>query len=218
MHLETIQFPSVKNWRRIKEPVQYALYSTESFPSTSSLNENSIMNQKILSDTMKFEFLEYFGIEQESGLIYLRKQIDYDNPSQAKSFILYGVAREENRESSVPIEIVIKDVNDNAPIFTQPLYSTSVKENIPIGQVILQVRAIDRDSGLNSAIQYSVDSPYFTINDQGEISARERLDADQNQEGFYFYRFNVTARDRGTPDSLSGSALVCFFYPQIYSF
>lgn len=38
----------------------------------------------------------------------------------------------------MPIEIFVKDINDNAPIFLQPLYTTSVKENIEIGQIILQ--------------------------------------------------------------------------------
>lgn len=42
------------------------------------------------SDEKKSNFLEFFGIDQESGLIYLRQSLDYDNPSQAKSFLLYG--------------------------------------------------------------------------------------------------------------------------------
>lgn len=63
---------------------------------------------------------------------------------------------------------------------------------------------------MNAALHYSIDSPYFSINNEGKISVHQRLDADQNQEGFYFYRFNVTARDYGYPERLLGTALVKF--------
>lgn len=67
---------------------------------------------------------------------------------------------------------------------------------------------MDRDSGLNSEIEYSVDHPDFYINSNGEISTKARLDADQKQEGFYFYRFNVTAKNYKSSNILDGSALV----------
>uniref|UniRef100_A0A183EFA5 CA domain-containing protein n=1 Tax=Gongylonema pulchrum TaxID=637853 RepID=A0A183EFA5_9BILA len=54
---------------------------------------------------------------------------------------------------------------------------------------------------------YSLSDDHFKINDRGEISARKRLDADQNRERFYIYRFNVTATDRGEPP-LSSTAAV----------
>lgn len=59
--------------------------------------------------------------------------------------------------------------------------------------------AKDRDSGRNAAIRYSVDNNNFTVDDDGVISARYRLDADQRQLGFFIYRFTVTAKDRGDP-------------------
>ncbi|VDM50175.1 unnamed protein product [Toxocara canis] len=103
--------------------------------------------------------------------------------------------------------IFIEDVNDNPPIFTQPLYTATTREDVPIGNTILTVHADDKDSGENAHIIYSVDDRNFSINERGEISARVRLDADQRRERFYIYRFNVTATDHGDPP-LHSSATV----------
>lgn len=68
--------------------------------------------------------------------------------------------------------------------------------------------ATDKDSGLNSFVKYFVDHSDFSINANGEISTQAHLDADQKQEGFYFYRFNVTAKNVKSPNQLYGTSLV----------
>ncbi|EGT50929.1 hypothetical protein CAEBREN_30886, partial [Caenorhabditis brenneri] len=73
---------------------------------------------------------------------------------------------------------------------------------------LLEVTAIDKDSGENSRITYTVDNQNFSINENGEISAKVRLDADQFNERHFVYRFNVAARDHGQPNSLSSSAMI----------
>lgn len=47
------------------------------------------------------------------------------------------VAHEDGKESMVPLDIYIKDINDNAPVFTQPIYSATTKENIAAGLPIM---------------------------------------------------------------------------------
>ncbi|KAH7700358.1 CBR-HMR-1 protein, partial [Aphelenchoides avenae] len=116
-------------------------------------------------------------------------------------------AREEDKESSVPVDIYIEDVNDNIPRFLQPLYTATAKENIGSGEPIVQVQATDKDAGRNGRIVYSVDDSHFMVNERGEISARLRLDADQNRERFHIYRFNITAADYGEPQ-LKSTAMV----------
>lgn len=69
------------------------MYSTESyqFSKLSSVSSTK-KKEKLFGNTIekKSKFLEFFGIDQESGLIYLRQSLDYDNPAHAKSFLLYG--------------------------------------------------------------------------------------------------------------------------------
>lgn len=80
--------------------------------------------------------------------------------------------------------------------------------------LIVAVEAYDKDSGENGRIKYSLDDQHFTINDRGEICGGGRLDADQNRERFFIYRFNVTATDHGEP-SLSSTAMVTWHFPFI---
>ncbi|VDO38163.1 unnamed protein product [Onchocerca flexuosa] len=132
--------------------------------------------------------------------------------SERKFHKISVIASEDGKESEVPLDIHIKDVNDNAPVFTQPIYTATIKEDIPFGHTILTgklnyMQAEDKDQNENGRIKYSLDDNNFTINDQGEISARSRLDADQNRERFFIYRFNVTATDCGDPP-LSSNAVV----------
>uniref|UniRef100_A0A915E4Z3 Cadherin domain-containing protein n=1 Tax=Ditylenchus dipsaci TaxID=166011 RepID=A0A915E4Z3_9BILA len=192
LQLETLQFPSIRDGHTKGERT-YAI-SLDNDPSSSKKSEQ--------------ETSAYFGVEPNTGLIHLLKQIDYDDPAQTKTFRMFGIVKEEGRESRVPIEINVQDINDNAPTFVQPLYTATVKEDVEIGHTIVKVEARDQDSGINAQLDYFVDHPHFSINSHGEISASSRLDADQKQEGFHFYRFNVTATDRGIPVPLKGSALV----------
>ncbi|KHJ44096.1 cadherin domain protein, partial [Trichuris suis] len=140
-----------------------------------------------------------FSIDERTGVLHLMKQLDYDDPVQPRSYKFKAVATEGEKSTSVPVDIEVLDVNDNDPVFTQPLYSASIKEDHPIGQPILQVLARDKDSDLNGRISYSLSDKNFAINDNGVISPRVRLDADQNLQGFYIYKFIVTATDHGTP-------------------
>ncbi|XGW19739.1 hypothetical protein V3C99_003519, partial [Haemonchus contortus] len=148
-----------------------------------------------------------FGIDPKTGVIHLRRLLDYDDPSQPKLHKLIVIANEDDKESSVTVDVQIADVNDNAPVFSRPLYTTQVREDFDIGKPILTVRTEDKDSGDNARVKYSVDNDNFTINDLGEISAKNRLDADQFKERFFIYRFNVTATDFGNPP-LSSNATV----------
>ncbi|VDM57913.1 unnamed protein product [Angiostrongylus costaricensis] len=148
-----------------------------------------------------------FGIDPKTGVVHLRRLLDYDDPSQPKLYKLTVVASEDGKESSVPLDVHIIDVNDNAPIFSRPLYTTQVREDFPVGKPILTVQTEDKDSGENARVRYTVDNNNFTVNDKGEISAKNRLDADQFKERFFIYRFNVTAIDSGSP-SLSSNATV----------
>lgn len=53
-------------------------------------------------------------------------------------FVFSVVATEGSQISEVPLEIEVSDVNDNDPIFTQPLYTASINEDHPVGSKILQ--------------------------------------------------------------------------------
>ncbi|XP_038860847.1 protocadherin gamma-C5-like [Salvelinus namaycush] len=99
--------------------------------------------------------------------------------------------------------VIVLDNNDNAPSFEQDLYEIHLSENTNPGTLVLTVKADDLDEGSNSAIVYSFGSQTpddvqkrFAIDQEtGEITLSHELDYEIGPS----YKFDVCARDKGTP-------------------
>ncbi|XP_074169766.1 protocadherin beta-13-like [Rhinolophus sinicus] len=111
------------------------------------------------------------------------------------------------------ITVLVSDVNDNAPAFTQTSYTLFVRENNSPALHIGSVSATDRDAGANAQVTYSLLPPQdphlplaslVSINaDNGQLFALRALD----YEALQALEFRVGATDRGSP-ALSSQALV----------
>ena len=96
------------------------------------------------------------------------------------------------------VTIILKDVNDMAPEFVTP-NETSVLESIPVNTVVMAIKAIDRDEGRNSYIEYSLApgaSDQFSL---GPVDGLLRVSAPLDRESRANYTLHVTAYDRGMP-------------------
>ncbi|KAK2116773.1 Protocadherin gamma-A12 [Saguinus oedipus] len=56
------------------------------------------------------------------------------------------------RTGTARIRVMVMDVNDNAPAFTQSEYRASVPENVALGTQLLVVNATDPDEGVNGEV------------------------------------------------------------------
>jgi len=68
--------------------------------------------------------------------------------------------------ATATVTIVIDDINDNAPVFTQRVYRAVMSENYAVGTSVISVSATDADIGSNGKLMYSLkqhDREYFTI-------------------------------------------------------
>ncbi|DAA27380.1 TPA: protocadherin beta 15 [Bos taurus] len=111
------------------------------------------------------------------------------------------------------IIVLVSDVNDNAPAFTQTSYTLWVRENNSPALHIGSVSATDTDAGANAQVTYSLLPPpdplvplasLVSINpDNGHLFALTSLD----YEALRAFEFRVGATDRGSP-ALSSQALV----------
>lgn len=107
--------------------------------------------------------------------------------------------------SQATFVVKLSDVNDNAPIFSQPSYSVDIPENNALSTPITAVSATDPDQGDNARISYSIlpsmvhDSPissYVYINpESGHIYSIRSLDHEQLNA----FRIEVQAQDAGVP-------------------
>ncbi|KAM9103388.1 protocadherin gamma-A4-like [Megaptera novaeangliae] len=96
------------------------------------------------------------------------------------------------------IHVTLVDTNDNAPVFTQPEYHVSVRENVPVGSRLLTVKATDLDEGANGEVTYSFRkvrdkiSQLFQLNSlTGDITILGDLDYEDSG----FYDIDVEAHD-----------------------
>ncbi|XP_008064553.1 protocadherin gamma-A6 [Carlito syrichta] len=99
------------------------------------------------------------------------------------------------RSGMTRILVTVLDVNDNAPVFTQPVYRVSVPENLPVGTPVLSINATDQDEGVHAEVKYSFVkiSQTFRLNVlTGEISTSANLDYEESS----FYELDVEAQDR----------------------
>lgn len=84
---------------------------------------------------------------------------------------------------------------------------TSVFENIPPNTVVLAVKALDRDEGRNSYLEYSLFDPskMFSL---GPVDGLLRVVGKLDRETTANYSLEVTAKDRGDPPRSSKQVIL----------
>lgn len=121
--------------------------------------------------------------------------------------------------AEVPVSIVVQDVNDCPPEFTEESYNVTISEAAMFGTSILTVLAKDNDTGINQKIKYSIKkdsnnaSDYFHIDENdGTIYLKQSL----NHEQATSHHFVVVATDQGVPNLsstahvwLTGNVIIC---------
>ncbi|XP_030594781.1 protocadherin gamma-A5-like isoform X46 [Archocentrus centrarchus] len=117
---------------------------------------------------------------------------------------------EPQLSGTVQIHITVLDVNDNAPVFTQSTYKSSLMENSSKGTPLITVTAIDKDQGANGLVTYSISNNIEGILDLFEIhetSGEVRLIGNVDYETSKHYQLKIKAKDHG---GLSGSSKIMF--------
>ncbi|CAI2349910.1 unnamed protein product [Caenorhabditis sp. 36 PRJEB53466] len=112
---------------------------------------------------------------------------------------------EPPRSSSAIVAIRVKDINDNAPIFSNSRYSIVLDANISPGGIVGKVLAEDSDAtSPNNYIHYSSRDPQFKITDEGEIVfiGPGTLQKDR------YLEFNVSGTDGGEPANTATAVIV----------
>lgn len=92
-----------------------------------------------------------FAIEEQTGLIKTATRIDREITT---SFVLTVVARSGLAYAKTTVNVVVLDLNDNAPVFVRERDDVLLLENAAVGQEVYQARARDKDAGINARITY----------------------------------------------------------------
>lgn len=151
-----------------------------------------------------------FDINRTTGEIFVLKPLDRDQPNGRPQWRFTVFAQDEGGEGLVgyaDVQVNLKDINDNAPIFPQGVYFGNVTENGTAGMVVMTMTAVDYDDpneGQNAKLQYSIEknvieeetgSPIFEIEPETGVikTAVCCLDRERTPD----YSIQVVAMDGG---------------------
>ncbi|GFY64504.1 cadherin-89D [Trichonephila inaurata madagascariensis] len=156
---------------------------------------------------------ERFWINPRSGELVLTETVDRDPPNNQQVFQLRIFARDQlssnTFNTSVPVVIVIDDVNDNTPTFDEERYALELPENLPLGTTLPPFfRAKDIDAGPNGKIDRyytnGSDDVFLVNNATGAITLVSNLDYEANDQ----HEFTVFAVDGGRPARIGSANVV----------
>lgn len=82
---------------------------------------------------------EYVELHPDTGVLRLIQSFDYEKIQSLSLEVFAQDNGDPPLESKAVVNLHILDLNDNSPVFDQPVYETSVKENQPIGTRVLKV-------------------------------------------------------------------------------
>ncbi|KAK3581134.1 hypothetical protein CHS0354_033929 [Potamilus streckersoni] len=154
-----------------------------------------------------------FRIEQETGRIFLMKPLDRDLPlGRAEYQFNVMVEDEPNTPTALTgyayLKVRPKDINDNAPKFSEADLKGSVAEHTGSDQSVMTIVARDPDAGENGTVFYEIDrygNPpadpetgdwLFKINSYtGLISTNLNNKLDREKTTHYYLQ--IVAKDRG---------------------
>uniref|UniRef100_A0A8B9JG68 Cadherin domain-containing protein n=1 Tax=Astyanax mexicanus TaxID=7994 RepID=A0A8B9JG68_ASTMX len=177
------------------------------FPVTTArdpdVGSNAVKNYRIKTNEYFTLDVHNAGHQSATPELVLQKSLDRERESVIKLEVTALDGGSPPRSGTLQIVVNVLDVNDNNPVFTQPLYKAKVQENAAIGSKILTVSAIDLDEGVNSDVFYSIinderdsDLLLFSINNNtGDITVTGNIDYEESPA----IELRIQAQDKGTP-------------------
>ncbi|KAG8326599.1 hypothetical protein J6590_037152 [Homalodisca vitripennis] len=154
-----------------------------------------------------------FLIEPGTDRIRVAETLDYEEARQYLLTVLATDAGEHPLSTHTTVNITVVDCNDNAPQFSQPSYSADISELAIVGATVIQISALDADSGKNGLVRYSLvgdKSREFLVDSHtGVVKLMASLDREKNITRVYGIDDieTVTSMDMGKPSGQFSSLL-----------
>ncbi|XP_030643947.1 protocadherin-10a [Chanos chanos] len=133
--------------------------------------------------------------------LVLEKPLDREQQAVHRYVLTAVDGGQPQRTGTALLVVKVLDSNDNAPVFDQSVYTVSLRENSPVGTLVIQLNATDMDEGQNGEIVYSLSShnpprirDLFNIDSRtGRIEVTGEVDYEESNT----YQIYVQAKDMG---------------------
>ncbi|KAM8847858.1 protocadherin beta-15-like [Synchiropus picturatus] len=162
------------------------------------IGQNSVQNY-VLQQNANFVFSTQTSSDgSKYGELVLNKELDREEQQEMKLLLTAVDGGSPQRSGTVVIHVVVLDANDNAPVFTQAEYQTSLRENSPLKTSVVTVSATDADEGINGHVTYEFSriseksrNMFSLDQNTGEITVIGEIDYEEGSK----YELFVEAKD-----------------------
>ncbi|XP_023559812.1 protocadherin beta-14 [Octodon degus] len=169
---------------------------------------NTVQNYTISPNAHFYVKLHDSGKDRKYPELVLEQSLDREKESEFNITLTALDGGSPSRSGTALIQVVVVDINDNAPEFERPLYEVQVPESSPVDSLVIKVSATDLDAGIYGELSYSFSHTSRDIQNTFEvhpISGEVRLKSLLDFEVIQSYTVNIQAIDGG---SLCGKSII----------
>ncbi|XP_048851790.1 protocadherin Fat 1a isoform X3 [Brienomyrus brachyistius] len=165
------------------------------------LGANGEVRYSLVADT------GHFAINEQTGVVKVKSPLDREtHPVYTLKIAAQDQASDEPQLiTTVTLKVVLEDINDNPPKFIPPDYRVKVREDLPVGTVVLWLEAYDLDVGPSSQVRYSLTDSGDGNFEVDKLSGAVRIVKNLDYEKKQVYNLTARAKDKGRPVSLSST-------------
>ncbi|XP_068506778.1 protocadherin gamma-A11 isoform X28 [Syngnathus scovelli] len=118
------------------------------------IGQNSVQNYNLQQNANFVFHIQTTTDGSKDGELVLDKELDREAEQEIKLLLTAMDGGSPQRSGTVVIHVIVLDANDNAPVFSQAVYTTSVREDAAPKTPVITVSALDADEGINGEVAY----------------------------------------------------------------
>lgn len=96
--------------------------------------------------------INLFTMDQWTGALRLQRALDREH--QSTHTVIIQATDGQGHFALAPVNVEVKDVNDNHPFFPVEVLTASIRENQPANSAVTVLHAIDHDTGVFGHLKY----------------------------------------------------------------
>ncbi|XP_061691626.1 LOW QUALITY PROTEIN: uncharacterized protein LOC133509016 [Syngnathoides biaculeatus] len=140
--------------------------------------------------------------DEKTPFLVLKRPLDREQNRKHSLFVTAVDGGKPQRSATLNVTIIVLDINDNRPTFSRDTYAVEMKEDVPVGVIIIKVNATDPDEGPNGEIEYSLGKIVNKAHDIFELDKQSgliKLKGAVDFEDTQVYKLDIQASDKGQP-------------------
>ncbi|XP_062416654.1 protocadherin gamma-C5-like [Pungitius pungitius] len=154
----------------------------------------------VFAEHTPHSMLSIFQLDSNTGEISLAGQLDYESSAMHEIDITAKDKGIPEMEGHCRVQLMVIDINDNAPEILLTSKPNQIREDAPRGTVVALIRARDLDSGDNAKVTLKLPKNYpFSLKSSFSNNYALVTSGVLDRERFSAYNIEITATDSGSP-------------------